>query len=64
LHTALVRIAGQQLLIKQPARISPMGFPLWAERIASQTLRIESGADRIERLARQSEAAAGEINRS
>lgn len=58
LKNALQRIAQQQILITTPKKLSPLSFPLWAERIASQQLRLESGSDRIERLARQLEAAA------
>jgi ATP-dependent helicase Lhr and Lhr-like helicase len=59
LRGALERIAGQKILIKEPVKLSPLAFPLWAERIASQQLRVEPARDRIERLARQLEAAAG-----
>jgi ATP-dependent Lhr-like helicase len=58
LRNALERIALQQILITTPKKLSPLSFPLWAERIASQQLRLESGSDRIERLAQQLEAAA------
>jgi len=58
LKAGLEQIAMQKLLIKECQRLSPLSFPLWAERIASQTLRLESSADRIERIARQLEAAA------
>jgi ATP-dependent Lhr-like helicase len=58
LRNALERISHQHILMTTPKRLSPLAFPLWAERIASQQLRLESGADRIERLARQLEAAA------
>jgi 3-methyladenine DNA glycosylase/8-oxoguanine DNA glycosylase len=40
--------------------LSPLAFPLWAERIASQQLRFESASQRIERLAQQLERAAVE----
>jgi ATP-dependent Lhr-like helicase len=58
LRGALERIAGQEILMATPHKLSPLAFPLWAERIASQQLRLESATDRIERLARQLEAAA------
>jgi ATP-dependent helicase Lhr and Lhr-like helicase len=61
LHAACIHLREQSLLIKQTPRISPLAFPLWAERIASQQLRTESATDRIERLAKQLEAAAGEV---
>jgi ATP-dependent Lhr-like helicase len=58
LRLALERIERQQLVFTAPPRLSPMSFPLFAERIASQQLRMESSSDRIERLAQQLEAAA------
>jgi ATP-dependent Lhr-like helicase len=58
LRNALNHIAQQEILITMPKKLSPFSFPLWAERIASQQLRLESGAARIERLALQLEAAA------
>jgi ATP-dependent Lhr-like helicase len=60
LQNALHEISSQQLLLTSPARLTPLAFPLWAERIASQQLRSESASDRIERVARQLEAAASE----
>jgi ATP-dependent Lhr-like helicase len=58
LRSALQQIHGEEIVMSSPARISPLAFPLWAERIASQQLRSEKSSDRIERLARQLEAAA------
>ncbi|HEX4793883.1 MAG TPA: ligase-associated DNA damage response DEXH box helicase [Humisphaera sp.] len=58
LRTALERIERQRILMTSPLKLSPLAFPLWAERIASQQLRLESGGDRIARLAQQLEAAA------
>jgi ATP-dependent Lhr-like helicase len=58
LRKALERIATEQFAMTAPPRITPLAFPLWAERIASQQLRFENSVDRIERLARELEAAA------
>ncbi len=58
LKSALTQMTGKNFVLKQPARLSPLAFPLWAERIASQQLRFESASARIERLAQQLEAAA------
>ena len=58
LRTALEKIERQHILMTSPLKLSPLAFPLWAERIASQQLRLESGGDRIARLAQQLEAAA------
>jgi ATP-dependent Lhr-like helicase len=59
LKSALIQMIGKKFVLKQPQRLSPMAFPLWAERIASQQLRFESSSARIERLAQQLEKAAG-----
>jgi len=58
LQAALQRIVEQELILISPVKLSPLAFPLWAERIQSQQLRLEKAGDRIERLARQLEAAA------
>lgn len=59
LDQALRRIAGQSLTITQPGRLTPMSFPLWADRLQTQTLSTESWQGRIEREARRLERAAG-----
>ena len=56
-HGALVRIAQQSLCIAQPPRLTPLGFPLWVERVASQVTN-ESWRDRVERMTVQLEKAA------
>jgi ATP-dependent Lhr-like helicase len=58
LRKALSIIEREELSLVEPVRLSPLAFPLWAERIASQTLRHESARQRIERLASQLEKAA------
>lgn len=58
LRQSLERIATEEFAITAAQRITPLAFPLWAERIASQQLRFENSVDRIERLARELEAAA------
>ena len=58
LRSALERIGREQLVLTSPPRVTPLAFPLWAERIQSQQLRSESAVDRIERVARQLERAA------
>jgi ATP-dependent Lhr-like helicase len=58
LRNALEQIAREQFLLIDAPRLTPLAFPLWAERIASQTLRHESAVQRIERLARELEQAA------
>ena len=54
---ALEAIAGQSLCIANPPRLTPLGFPLWVERVASQVSN-ESWRDRVERMTVQLENAA------
>jgi ATP-dependent Lhr-like helicase len=61
LRAALENIEHEKIVMLGTKRLSPLAFPLWAERIASQQLRFEKSVDRIERLARQLEEAAGEL---
>jgi ATP-dependent Lhr-like helicase len=58
LKSALTQMIEKKFVLQQPARLSPLAFPLWAERIASQQLKFESANQRIERLAQQLELAA------
>ncbi|HEV7298534.1 MAG TPA: ligase-associated DNA damage response DEXH box helicase [Tepidisphaeraceae bacterium] len=58
LSGALRDLGDRSLILSSPARLTPLAFPLWAERIQSQQLRSESASARIERVARQLEAAA------
>jgi len=59
LQSALEQMRTEELTLVTTQRISPMAFPLLAERIQSQQLRLESATQRIERLAMQLEEAAG-----
>ncbi len=59
LSGSLRRIADQSLWIARPERFTPLSFPLWAERLQTQTLsteswqkRVEREANRLERMAR------------
>ncbi len=61
LKSALVRMIEKKFVMVKTKRVTPLAFPLWAERIASQQLRFESASARIERLAVQLEKAAGSI---
>ncbi|HEY7090957.1 MAG TPA: ligase-associated DNA damage response DEXH box helicase [Tepidisphaeraceae bacterium] len=58
IRRALEGISREQLVLISPPRLSPLAFPLWAETIGSQRLRLQSAADRIERMARELEQAA------
>jgi ATP-dependent helicase Lhr and Lhr-like helicase len=55
LTTALESLKRQSIVIRQTARFSPMAFPIWAQRIQSQTVKTESAHDRIERMLAQLE---------
>ena len=56
---ALQQISAQSLSVMQPGRFTPLAFPLWADRLQTQTLSTESWQSRIEREARRLERAAG-----
>ncbi len=58
LLAALEKIHREELVLVDTARVTPLAFPLWAERIQSQQLRSENATERIERMARQLERAA------
>ncbi len=60
LRSAMEHLTQKSLVIRKTERLTPMAFPLWAERIASQQLRFESARERIERIAKQLELAAGD----
>ncbi len=50
LSEALRRLASEKILLVQTRRFSPLAFPIWAQRIQSQTIRMEAADDRIERM--------------
>lgn len=55
LADALRRLAGQSWTIKSPQRFTPLSFPLWADRLQTQTLSTETWQARVEREARRLE---------
>lgn len=55
LRAVLERLAAQHWLITRPARFTPFSFPLWADRLQTQTLSTESWQSRVEREARRLE---------
>ncbi|WP_423822667.1 ligase-associated DNA damage response DEXH box helicase [Salinisphaera sp. SPP-AMP-43] len=57
LRSALQQIATQSIRLAEPLRLTPLGFPLWVERVASQVTG-ESWRDRVERMTVQLEKAA------
>lgn len=59
LRDLLLRLASLRLTIQRPQRLTPLGFPMWADRLQTQMLstetwrtRIEREAARLEKLAR------------
>ena len=60
LRAALERIAAGRLALRHPRRLTPLSFPLWAERLQTQTISTETWQQRVERAARQLEARADE----
>src|SRR5690606_34567104 len=58
LRDALNRIAESRLVLVPTARLTPLSFPLYAERLRTQTISSESWRDRIERMVLRLEDAA------
>ena len=55
---ALQRVSRRRIVITEPRRFTPLGFPLWASRLQTQMVSTESWQTRIERAARELEAQA------
>ncbi|MDB5327042.1 MAG: putative ATP-dependent helicase [Phycisphaerales bacterium] len=55
LTTALETLSRQQFKLVATPRFTPMAFPIWAQRIGSQTVRVEEASERIERMIAQLE---------
>ena len=55
LHAVLQRLAARHWIISRPDRFTPLSFPLWADRLQTQTLSTESWQSRVEREARRLE---------
>ena len=60
LTDSLTRLQTQSLQLVPVKRFTPLAFPIWAQRIGSQTLRMENGAARIERMVAQLEKQASQ----
>jgi len=62
LATTLARMRDAKLCHMQPARLTPLAFPLWAERLQSQVMSSEDWRTRVlrmaERLEREADATA------
>jgi ATP-dependent helicase Lhr and Lhr-like helicase len=59
---ALSRLANRRIVMREPVRLTPLAFPLWAGRLQTQTISTESWQSRIERAARELEAYATGAN--
>ena len=59
LARALRQLLRHSWRIMRPGRFTPLSFPLWADRLQTQTLSTESWLQRIEREARRLEQIAG-----
>jgi ATP-dependent Lhr-like helicase len=55
LSTVLQGLAARNWIIARPDRLTPLSFPLWADRLQTQTLSTESWQARVEREARRLE---------
>ena len=55
LRESLRRIAAQAWRVMTPGRYTPLSFPLWTDRLQTQTLSTESWQKRVEREARKLE---------
>lgn len=58
MREALAAIGGKRIVMERPERLTPLAFPLWAERLQSQILSSETWRDRVERMAASLERAA------
>jgi ATP-dependent helicase Lhr and Lhr-like helicase len=54
----LTRMAAQRWVITQPPRLTPLSFPLWADRLHTQAVSTENWQARVEREALRLEKAA------
>jgi ATP-dependent Lhr-like helicase len=55
LRQLLARLAHLEIVIRRPERLTPLAFPIWADRLQTQILSTESWRARIEREARRLE---------
>ena len=55
LRMLLGRLSRLPITVMRPPRLTPLGFPLWADRLQTQILSTESWKTRIEREARRLE---------
>jgi ATP-dependent helicase Lhr and Lhr-like helicase len=55
LREVLDRMAAQDWVLTQPPRFTPLSFPLWADRLQTQTLSTETWRARVQREAQRLE---------
>ena len=58
MRDTLLSIANRQIILQQPERLTPLSFPLWADRLQSQTVSSESWKTRVEKMLTSLESAA------
>ena len=58
MRETLASIGQKNIVIERPERLTPLAFPLWAERLQSQIMSSETWRDRVERMAASLERAA------
>ncbi len=59
LRDLLHALTARRLTITRPKRLTPLAFPLWADRLRAQEVSSERWEDRVRRMAVQLERAAG-----
>lgn len=60
LRAALERLRAMRLVIVETERLTPLAFPLWAERLRTQHITSETWSDRVRRMVVALEDAASE----
>jgi len=60
LRGTLDELGAATLVLRDTERLSPLAFPLWAERLREQHLTSQSWTDRVSKMALRLEEAAGE----
>ncbi|MBI5864208.1 MAG: ligase-associated DNA damage response DEXH box helicase [Planctomycetes bacterium] len=63
IREALERTAAAALCLVETRELSPLAFPLWAERLRTQYVSSESWAQRVQRMSATLERAAGAVKR-
>ncbi|WP_454062878.1 ligase-associated DNA damage response DEXH box helicase [Candidatus Nitrospira salsa] len=63
LRRILERITVQNISIQEPTRLTPLAFPLWAERVQSQTVSSESWRRRVLKMVQSLEKRAARRER-